>query len=61
MTKRSAIASVVLASLFLGFLALLYRTGTISLVAIAIILVTGIAFVAVSHYFYKQLWLDDDS
>lgn len=60
MTKRSAIASVAITSPLLSLLAWLYHTGTIGLVAIAIILATGVAFVAVTHYFYKRLWLDDE-
>ena len=53
--------SVVIMSIFLAFLAWLYRAGKIGALAMGIIVVSGFVLVVVTHYFYKRLWRDDES
>lgn len=61
MNRRSVLASSTIIATFLGFLVWLYLAGIVGFAAIAVILVAGIVFIGVTHYFYTRLWLDDEN
>lgn len=60
MNTRSLIVSSVMLSIFVVFLFWLHSVGKISVLGICALIVSGILFVGLSHYFYKKFWSDLD-
>jgi|WetSurMetagenome_2_1015567.scaffolds.fasta_scaffold2615590_1 hypothetical protein len=60
MNLRPVIVSVILVSAFAAILVWLYCAEQISIVAIGLIVITGLVFVALTHFLYKQMWQDDE-
>jgi|WetSurMetagenome_2_1015567.scaffolds.fasta_scaffold1776026_1 hypothetical protein len=60
MNTRSIIASVAFVCALAAFLAWEYRAGQMGGVAIGLIVIGGLVFVALAHFFYGQMWHDDE-
>lgn len=54
--KRQAISVASMLILFTFFLGWLYLMGKISLMGILVLVVSGVAFVSLSHFLYKRFW-----
>jgi hypothetical protein len=54
--KRQVISVASMLLLFFFFLGWLYLMGKISLVGIFVLVISGVAFVSLSHFLYKRFW-----
>ena len=59
MNIRSFLVTVGILLGFSAFLYWLYSRG-IGLLGIVSFIISGVVFVLISNYFYKQLWMDDE-
>jgi O-antigen ligase len=60
MNTRSVIASLIFVCALAAFLVWQYRAGQIGGVAIGLIVIAGFAIVALTHFFYRRMWHDDE-
>lgn len=60
MSRRPIIVSVAFVCVLAVFLGWLFRAGQLGGVAIGLIVISGMGFVALAHVFYKRMWHDDD-
>lgn len=58
MNTRSIVVSAIMIFIFGVFLLWLHSVGKITMLGICALIVAGVFFVGLSHYFYKKLWSD---
>ena len=60
MNIRSIIVISIMVAVFGVFLLWLHSVGKITTLGICVIIVTGVFFVGLSHYFYRKFWSDQE-
>lgn len=55
MNTRSIVSIIVMLLVF-SFFFWLYTIEKISIAGILVLIITGVAFVAITHFIYKKLW-----
>jgi hypothetical protein len=60
MSRRSIVISVAAVGVLAVFLGLLLQAGQIDSLAIGLIAISGMAFIALTHVLYKRMWHDDE-
>jgi O-antigen ligase len=60
MNTRSVIVSLTFVCVLAAFLVWQHLAGQMGSVAIGLIVIGGLIFVALTHFFYRRMWQDDE-